>query len=119
MEDVVKEWTSNDPNNLLIEEDLFDVEKCKAAIDKETDCIKLITFIHFHALLMTMYICLLQPIALGVNNEQILSFVQQRSLDNSLKGCRLLIYAVHRISDATGATSCKFYSLLQEQKVIH
>lgn len=107
MEDVIKEWTRCVPKEFLLCDDLHDVEKCKAAIDKETDCVVLIGFIHVHVLLLTIYTCLLQPIALGMNNEQLLSFVQQKSLENSLKGCRLLIYAVHRISDATGATSCK------------
>lgn len=107
MEDVIAEWNNSIPDELRLCADITNVDMCVTAIDKTTDCVLLLTFIHCQTFLVSIYPYLLHPVVLGKNQDELLSCVQQRSLENSLRACRLLIHAVHRISLADISTYCK------------
>ena len=110
MEDVTREWSESLPDQLRLCSNLKNETLCKQAIDATDDYLKLMTFVQYNIFTVGIYSCLLQPIALGRENCQLLSFVQQHSLDNSLQGCRLLIYAVHQMSKASGYNPCQYNS---------
>lgn len=104
---MISEWVSTIPQEFRLCIGEKDMDLCKIVLDRTTDTVVLITFIQFQAFLINEYSCLLQPIALGNDNDQLLSFVQQRSLDKSLRGCKLLMHAVLRLSQTEDATVCK------------
>lgn len=109
LEDIINEWSSAMPEEFRLCADLKNEQLCREAIASTNDVIKLISFVHFHVFLIGIYSCLLQPIALGSENDQILSYVQQHSLESSLKSCRLLINTIHRMSVSDGSSNCKCY----------
>ncbi|KAI7900051.1 uncharacterized protein BX663DRAFT_519457 [Cokeromyces recurvatus] len=96
LEAIFKEWASTLPDDFRICDDLKDFDKCKKAIDETSDLILLITFLGFHSFHINFYAYLLQPIAHGPN-EQILNYVEQYSLNQSLQSCYLLNYTIQRI----------------------
>lgn len=104
---MILEWSNSIPKEFRLCIDLKDIDLCKAAVDKSTDSVVLMLFIQFQSFIISIHSCLLQPIALGSDNDQLLSFVQRRSLDTSLKGCKLIIHAVLRISQTKDTTVCK------------
>ncbi|CAO3641969.1 unnamed protein product [Mucor hiemalis] len=108
LEDIINEWSSAMPEEFRLCADLKNEQLCREAIASTNDVIKLISFVHFHVFLIGIYSCLLQPIALGSENDQILSYVQQHSLESSLKSCRLLINTIHRMSVSDGSSNCHY-----------
>lgn len=96
------------PERFRLSPDMRNEQICMAAIDETDDFLKLLSFVHFHIFLVGIYSCLLQPVALGTENDQLLSFIQQHSLEDTLKSCRLIINAVHRMSRARGNSNCNY-----------
>ncbi|KAI9483588.1 MAG: hypothetical protein EXX96DRAFT_616559 [Benjaminiella poitrasii] len=112
LEDVIKEWAKTLPAELRLCDDLKDTEKCREAMNGETDFIVLLTFIQFHLVIVSTYSCLLKPITLGAN-EQILSYVQHYSLNQIIHSCRLLFYASHKVSlTEKNEPTCKYETVI-------
>lgn len=111
LEGVLLEWGSQAPEVFQLCTDINDIEACMELIDNTTDCIMLMSFIHYQSFVVSVYSSLLHPITLG-DNDQLLSIVQQRSLEKSLKAGHVLIHTVNRISAvAENASACKYTNL--------
>lgn len=108
LEDVIFAWISTIPNEFRLCDDFKDIGRCMEKIDETSDYMQLFTFIHCQMLIIGIYSYLLQPIKLGRDYDQLLPRVQQRSLENTLNGCRLLIHATNRVSKLEGKDACKF-----------
>lgn len=54
---------------------------------------------------------LIQPVASYEGYDQLCSRVQQRSLENTLDGCRLLIHATRHLSKMEDTKSCRSFFL--------
>lgn len=107
LETVLQEWAASLPAEFRLCNDLYDKEACFKAIDQTTDSVVLITFIHFHIYHVSTYSCLLQPKSLhGETQQQLLSWVQEHSLQKALRSCQLALYAIHRLS-MTETNSCE------------
>ncbi|KAI8075709.1 hypothetical protein BDF21DRAFT_453732 [Thamnidium elegans] len=110
MEDVLLEWGASIPDEFNLCGNLKNYAVCKLVVSESEDCIALMVFIRCQIFLVTIYSRLLQPISQGEDYDQLLSCVQQRALENSLTACRLLIYAIHRLSKIDNLNSC-YYKL--------
>lgn len=108
LEDIINEWSNAMPEEFRLCADLKNEQLCREAIAKTNDVIKLASFVHFHVFMIGIYSCLLQPIALGTENDQLLSYVQQHSLQSSLTSCRLLIHTIHKLSTAKDTSNCHY-----------
>ncbi|KAI8977289.1 hypothetical protein BDF20DRAFT_836107 [Mycotypha africana] len=64
------------------------------------------TFMQFQLFQVMLYSSLLQPNALRSDNEQLLPYVQQHSLDQSLKSCRSMLYIINYIGRKEVTTKC-------------
>lgn len=105
---MISDWSKQAPDGYCLCGDLNNIESCVEGIDSTSDCVLLMSFIHYQAFIVSIYSSLLQPIALGNDHNQLLSFIQQSSLEKSLKAGQLLIHAVNRISIiAEGTSLCK------------
>ncbi|GAN09053.1 hypothetical protein MAM1_0240c08575 [Mucor ambiguus] len=108
LETVLQEWAMSLPAEFRLCHDLYDKEACFKAIDQTTDSVVLTTFIHFHIFHVSTYSCLLQPKSLhGETQQQLLSWVQERSLQKILRSCQLALYAIHRLTMAE-TNSCNY-----------
>jgi hypothetical protein len=85
-------------------------------MEKTTNSVLLMNFLQFHLFIASIYSCLLQPKALTDQGQQLLSVVQQHSLSQALKSCRLLIHGIHRLA-IIDTTSCKFPYLVPEIEI--
>lgn len=112
LEDVINEWFNCIPIKFRVSADFRSETMCKAAVDETSDCILLMTFLHFHLFLVNIYSSLAQPIALNEHNDLLLPIVQQACLHHTLKGCRLLLHTVYRIFALKGPSQCKFFSYI-------
>lgn len=108
MEDVILEWSASMPDEFNLCRNLKNYAVCKLAVSESEDCISLMVFIRCQIFIATIYSRLLRPIDKGEDYDQLLSCVQQRSLENSLTACRLLIHAIHRSSEIDSLNSCKY-----------
>lgn len=99
MEDAVQEWVRSVPKEYRLCNDYLDPECCRQAIAQSTDMIMLLSYMHYTVLIIMIYGSLLKPIALRRDADQILSFVQNHSLEKTLAGCRLMIYTCARIAE--------------------
>jgi hypothetical protein len=107
IDDVIAEWGRAVPPQFRICDDMTNFEMCKNALKTIADPISLINFIQFHTFQVTIYSCLLQPIALCADNNQLLSYVQKHSLDRSVESTRLILLAVQQLCISKEASSCK------------
>ncbi|KAG2198331.1 hypothetical protein INT47_003044 [Mucor saturninus] len=110
LEGVLLEWGSHAPEVFKLCTDMNDTDALLEIIDNTTDCVMLISFIHYQSFIVSVYSSLLHPITLG-DNDQLLSIVQQRSLEKSLTAGHVLIHAVSRISAIAEGTSLCYYKL--------
>ena len=115
---MIKEYTNNVPAELRLCDDLNDVRLCYDVMENTTDSVLLMNFVQFHIFIAGIYSCLLQPKALNNQDQQLLSLVQQHSLNQALKSCQLLIHGIHRLA-IVNMSSCKFPYLLPKTKVFN
>ncbi|KAI9257539.1 hypothetical protein EDC94DRAFT_676245 [Helicostylum pulchrum] len=107
-EDVINSSVSTIPNEFRLCDDFKDIQKCIEAVNKTTDRIRLLLFIRFQTFIIGTFSYLLRPVASSKGYDQLCARVQQRSLENTLDGCRLLIHAMRQLSKIEGTKSC-FY----------
>ncbi|KAG2234987.1 hypothetical protein INT48_000229 [Thamnidium elegans] len=107
-EDVITSAVSTIPNEFRLCNNFKDIQKCVEAIDKTTDQIQLLVFIHFQLFIIGTFSYLIQPVASYDGYDQLCSRVRQRSLENTLDGCRLLIHATRHLSKIEGNKSCLY-----------
>ncbi|EPB85686.1 hypothetical protein HMPREF1544_07512 [Mucor circinelloides 1006PhL] len=105
MEDVIKEYTKAVPAEFRLCDDLNNVEMCFHAIENTVDSVLLVNFVQFHILQMSVYSCLLQPKALNSQGQQLLSSIQEHSLENALKSTQFILCGIRRLA-AADTTSC-------------
>ncbi|GAA5817774.1 hypothetical protein MFLAVUS_011327 [Mucor flavus] len=97
-EGVIASSVSTIPSKFRLCDDFKDTQKCIEAINRTTDRIKLLVFIHFQMFIVGAFSYLIQPVASYEGYDLLCSRVQQRSLENTLDGCRLLIHATRHLS---------------------
>lgn len=108
-EHVINSSVSTMPNEFRLCNNFKDTQKCIEAINKSTDRMQLFVFIRFRMFIVGAFSYLLQPVASGKGYDPLCSHVQQRSLENTLDGCRLSIHATRSLSKIEGTKSCKSF----------
>lgn len=107
LEDVLSEWVSSFPDEFRLCDNIKDVDQCIQAIDQANEYILLLAFIQCQLFITNIYSYLLKPVAAGNDYDQLCLCVQQRSLENTRDGCRLLVHAIRRISKLENDGECK------------
>ena len=98
LQDAIAEWHASTPDKYRLCDNYLDVACCKEAIQTTADTTLLLAFMHFQVISTIIYSSLLRPVALKAKSDQLLSFIQNHTLEKALDGCRLLILAVRRVS---------------------
>lgn len=106
LEDVISEWVSSFPDELRLCDNIKDVDQCLQAIDQTNEFVLLSAFIQCQLFIMNIYSYLLRPVVTGSDYDQLCLRVQQRSFENTRDGCRLLMYAIRRISQIENNGEC-------------
>lgn len=106
MEDVIKEYTKAVPADLRLCDDLNSAEMCYYAIENTTDSALLVNFVQFHILQISVYSSLLQPKALSNQGQQLLSSIQEHSLEKALKSAQFILCGIRRLA-TVNTTTCK------------
>lgn len=106
LEDVVSEWVSSFPDEFRLCDNIKDVDQCIQAIDQTNEFVLLSAFIQCQLFITNIYSYLLRPVAIGNDYDQLCLRVQQRSFENTRDGCRLLVYAIRRISQIENNGEC-------------
>lgn len=105
---MIGEWGRAVPLEFRICDDMTDLEMSQNALKMATNPVSLINFIQFQSVRMSLFSCLLRPVALWTENSQVLSYVQHRSLDSTLESTRLMLLAVQQVLASEEASSCKY-----------
>ncbi|GAA5806466.1 hypothetical protein HPULCUR_012000 [Helicostylum pulchrum] len=108
LEDVISEWVSSFPDGLRLCDNIKDVDQCIQAIDQTNDFVLLSAFIQCQLFITNIYSYLLRPVATGNDYDQLCLRVQQRSFENTRDGCKLLMYAIRRISQLENNGECYY-----------
>ncbi|KAF1801225.1 Zn(2)-C6 fungal-specific transcription factor [Mucor lusitanicus] len=100
MEEVIKEYTKAVPAEFRLCDDLNSAKMCYYAIENTTDSVLLVNFVQFHILQMSVYSSLLQPKALSNQGQQLLSSIQEHSLEKALKSAQFILCGIRRLANA-------------------
>lgn len=100
------------PDDIRLCDDYHNQEACEAAIRQTTDGIKLLAFSDFCLLQLWIHCFVLQPLPSQTMNEQLSSYVLQKSIEKLSKLLHLIVRLVHRSFEvALNKKQCKYHVL--------